>query len=264
MATHNPKESRPTCESTLAYMYRGENHEHAIGTIAHLGGNLLSPNPIRETSAGVEINLDLIIQELNTQATLHKGKGEDLFKHYVVSLARGEQLKDYQWLEFITSYMHALGYDNSTKWTAVEHKDTDCNHVHILACRVKNDKYGSLVSTYKDYELGWPVMREYEKKFGIRQIENPDESFSLNKSKQQLRYEAKHGPIVILDEAASIRAAFKKLYSENGKPVNMRALVLGLSKCGVAVKVSSNNENEICGISYRLKSGSGKWISGSK
>lgn len=264
MATHNPKESRATCESTLEYMYRGENHEHAVGKILHLGGNLFSPDPILQSLDGVVVNLDQIANELNAQAARHRGKGEDLFKHYVISLAPGEELEDYQWLELITSYMQALGYDNLTKWTAVGHKDTDCNHVHILACRVKNDRYGSLVSTFKDYEKGWPVMRRYENKFGLRQVESPDDSFGKNKSKGQLKFESKNGKNGSLDQAASIRSAFKRLYSDIGKPKNMRELVLGLSKCGVDVSVLTNDANEIGGISYKLKSINGKWISGSK
>jgi hypothetical protein len=264
LVTHNPKESRATCESTLEYIYRGESHEHEVGSVIHLGGNLLSPDPIYRDRHGFEVNLEQIAYELNVQAGLHRGKGEDLFKHYVISLASDEELKDYEWLEFVTGYMHALGYDNSTKWTAAIHKDTDYEHVHILACRVKNDKHGSLVSTFKDYQLGWPVMREYEKKFGLQQLTNPDENFGFNKSKRQLKHEAKFGAISSLDEAALIRAAFNKLYSIYGKPKNMRDLVLGLAKCGVDVNVSSNSENEITGISYQLKSGSGKWISGSK
>jgi hypothetical protein len=263
MATHNPKESRPTCESTLAYIYRGERHEHEVGRIIHLGGNLLSPDPIRPTPFGVEVNLDLVANELNFQCSLHRGKGEDFFKHYVISLAPNEDLKEYQWIEFITAYMQALGYDNSTKWTAAIHKDTDCEHVHILACRVRNDKHGSLVSTYNDYEKGWPVMRLYEKKFGLRQIENPDENYGRGNSKQLLKHESKKGKVPQIEDAASIRKAFTKLFNTN-KPKTMRDLVLGLSKHGVDAKLAFDKHGEISGIVYRCKSGTGDWIPGSK
>lgn len=264
MATHNPKESRPTCESTLSYMYRGDNHEHAVGQVRHLGGNILSQDPIQMNGHEVSINLAEISAEFNYQASLHRGKGEDLFKHYVVSLAPGESLKDYQWLELITAYMEELGFDNSTKWIACEHRDTDASHVHILACRVRGDKHGSLVSTYRDYEKGWPVMREFEKKFGLRQLENPEENFGLNKSKSQIKASKKGTENNFIDEAAAIRTAFKKLYSDFGKPKNMKGLVLGLAKYGVDVKVSTNDSDCIKGINYRLRNGKGSWVSGSK
>jgi hypothetical protein len=231
--------------------------------VIHLGGNLLSPDPIRRAVSGIEVNLDLITSEMNFQAGLHRGKGEDLFKHYVISLAPGEELKDYQWLEFINSYMHAQGYDTSTKWTAAIHKDSDCEHVHILACRVKNDKHGSLVSTYNDYEKGWPVMRLYEKKFGLRQIENPDENYGRGNSKQLLKHESKKGKVPQIEDAASIRKAFTKLFNTK-KPKTMRDLVLGLSKHGVDAKLAFDKHGKISGIVYRYKAGTGDWIPGSK
>lgn len=267
MATHNPKESRATCESTLNYMYRGDNHEHSIGQIIHLGGNLLSPNPIKQTELGLIIDLDSIVAELNVQASRHTGAGEKLFKHYVISLAPSESLDACQWLEFISSYMQALGFDDSTKWTAVEHRETTANHVHILACRVRGDRSGTLVSTYKDYETGWPVMREYERKFGLQLVENPDEGFGKNKSKAYLKKLVKAPELedpnhVDTDQAVLIRQAFKKLY-ETGKPRTMKNLVVGLAKLGVDVKLSFENSGEIKGINYRLMREGGRWISGS-
>lgn len=264
MATHNPKESRKTCESTLAYMYRGDNHEHQLGNVLHLGGNILSTPTLIGSNLESLVDLKEIATELNHQASRHKGRGENLFKHFVISLAPGESLMEHQWLELITVYMEALGFDCTTKWTAVEHKDTNASHVHILACRVKGDKLGSLVSTYKDYEKGWPIMRAFEKKFGLRQIENPDESFGKNKSKAQIKAGNKENTVSSIDEAAKIRAAFKKLYSEFGKPQTMRDLALGLSRYGVELKVSESESGEITGINYKLKVGRGVWIPGSK
>lgn len=264
MATHNPKESRKTCESTLAYMLRGDNHEHQLENVVHLGGNILSNPTVIGSNLKSLVDLKELAAELNHQASRHKGRGEDLFKHYVISLAPDESLMDYQWLELITAYMEALGFDSTTKWTAVEHKDTNASHVHILACRVKGDKFGSLVSTYKDYEKGWPVMRAFEKKFGLRQIENPDESFGKNKSKAQIKANNKESTVSSTDETTKIRAAFKRLYSEFGKPRTMRDLALGLAKCGVELKVSSSDSGEITGINYKLKAGRGSWIPGSK
>lgn len=263
MATHNPKESRRTCESTLAYMYRGDRHEHQVGTVIHLGGNILAENPIKSIDAETIIDLDEIAAELNYQASLHRGKGEELFKHYVISLSPNEELKDYQWSELINSYMYALGYDSSTKWTAVEHRDSIARHVHILACRVRNDHGGSLVSTYNDYERGWPIMREFETKFGLRKVENPADSFGKNKSKAQIKSDLKSINSKSQDDAVRIRAAFKMLYSEIGKPKTMRDLVVGLSKCGVNVKVAFDKNGSINGINYKMKDGK-NWISGSK
>ena len=263
MATHNPKESRLACRPTLSYIYRGEGHEHTVSLVKHLGGNLFSQSPIKLDVSGnlLDIELDAIENELNAQASLHKGKGEKLFKHYVISLAPNEQLTPPQWLEMIGEYMKDLGYDNSTKWVAVQHSDSACQHVHILSCLVKNDFGGTLVKTNNDYQAGWARMRKYEEKFGLQQLQNPDQNFGHNYSKGELKGHGSRANAVKHDEASIIRARFKNLF-EKEKPATMKALVEGLAKRGVLVKLSLKNAGDIQGINYSIN---GKnWISGSK
>jgi len=262
MATHNPKESRLACRPTLNYIYRGEGHEHDVTQVKHLGGNLFSQNPIKLDDRGnlLEIELDSIEKEFNSQAALHKGKGEKLFKHYVLSLAPNEELTAHQWLEMIGEYMKDLGYDNSTKWVAVEHQDSHCRHVHILSCLVKNDLGGTLVKTNNDYQAGWASMRKYEQKFGLQQLQNPDANFGHNYTKSRLKGYSSRANAVKHDTASIIRARFKSLF-ESGKPTTMKGLVEGLAKRGVAVQLSIKDNGEIQGINYSLDGK--KWISGS-
>lgn len=296
MATANPKEVRESAKNTLEYMYRGEGHEHRVqpGDVVHIGGNLFSPNPISPTG---DVDLKQMTAEFNRQAALHTGKGSKLFKHYVISLAPGETLEPHQWLEFATAYMQKLGYDNSTKWIAAAHNDTTrdyadldldtlhydkvtgktfahdkhgkhveitgCQHIHIMSCLVKNEPGGALVKTSNDYEKGWSVMREYEKKFGLRQLESPDENFGYNYSKGQIKKYGNRNEAAKHDEAAIIRARFKNLYETEGKPKTISKLVLGLAKRGVFVEVRTNNEGNVCGISYKLDQ-EGTPISGSR
>jgi hypothetical protein len=295
MATHNPKEVRESGEQTLNYIYRGEGHEHAVqpGDVVHIGGNLFSPNPINDGNT----DLKQMIAEFIAQAAIYKGKGSKgskLFKHYVLSLAPGEQLNEAQWLEFATEYMEALGYDNTTKWTSAIHNDTHnqqyvghthhdektgkyfahsdagglvevtgSQHLHIMSCLVRNELGGPLVSTSNDYQKGWEVMRKYEKKFGLRELQNPDENFGFNYTKSQLKSYGSRDKAIKNDEAAIIRARFKNLYETDGRPRTITDLVVGLLKRDVHVSVSTDSDNNPVGIAY--KGGErGNWISGSK
>lgn len=263
MATHNPKESRLACRPTLEYIYRGEGHEHSVTQIKHLGGNLFSQNPIVFYEAGnlLDMQLDQMEKEFNAQAALHRGKGEKLYKHYVISLAPNEELSPPQWLEMINEYMRDLGYDSSTKWVAVEHSDSHCKHVHILSCLVKNDRSGSLVKTNNDYEKGWSSMRKYEAKFDLQILQNPDNNFGHNYTKNELKGHCSRADAITHDDASVIRARVKNLF-ESSKPKTMKSLVEGLAKRGVAVKLSITENGEIQGINYSLDGI--KWISGSK
>lgn len=294
MATHNPKEVRESGEKTLNYIYRGEGHEHAVqpGDVVHIGGNLFSPSPIKDG----DTDLKQMIAEFIAQAAIHKGKGSKLFKHYVLSLAPGEQLNKAQWLEFATAYMKALGYDNTTKWTSAIHNDTTRNqqwtghvhydeesgkyyahdanggglvevtgsqHLHIAACLVKNEFGGPLVSTSNDYAKGWGPCRHFEQKFGLRELQNPDENFGFNYTKGQLKSYGSRDKAIQNDEAAIIRARFKNFYEQDGRPKTISDLVVGLAKRDIHVSVSTDADNNPVGIAYKAGE-RGNWISGSK
>jgi hypothetical protein len=161
----------------------------------------------------------------------------------------------------INEYMRDLGYDSSTKWVAVQHSDSACQHVHILSCLVKNDLGGTLVKTNNDYSAGWASMRKYEAKFGLQQLQNPDQNFGHNYSKGELKGYGSRANAVRHDDASIIRARFKSLFASR-KPTTMKELVEGLAKRGVAVQLSTKDNGDIQGINYSLDGK--KWISGSK
>lgn len=262
MATANPKKARESARRTLEYIYRGAGHEHSVqpGDVVHIGGNVFSPSPV---SLGGDVELKQILNEFNQQAELHKGKGEKLFKHYVVSLAPDEKLSPAQWLELVNRYMQALGYDNSTKWVAAVHNDSSSQHIHIMSCLVKNEPGGPLVSTSLDYEKGWSVMRRFEEKFGLSKLESPDKNFGHHYTKGQLKQHGNRHEAAKRDQASIIRARFKNLYEIEGKPQTISQLVMGLAKRNVFVVVRTDNTGSICGISYKLGKG-GTLISGSR
>lgn len=140
----------------LNYVYRGEGHEHDVRRIAHIGGNILSSDPIARDENGEVINVDVtqLDQEMLSQAIMHRGRGELFCSHYIISLAPGETLTTGQWKLLVNAYMEAMGYDDSTKFTAALHFDSNTEHCHIVACRVKNIENYPLVKDCNDYELG--------------------------------------------------------------------------------------------------------------
>lgn len=258
---------RSEAEPTLMYMYRGDKHEHEINLIRHIGGNIFSPDPIiRDEITGLplEVDLEMMIKEFEFHADLHDGKGEKLYKHYIVSLAPGETLEDHEWLEHIQQdLMSALGFDESTKYVTVKHSDRDNEHCHIFCCMVKGD--GSLVKTNNDVFVGFESMRRLEKKYGLRELDSPENNWGFHYSKAEMK--SANGDRELAkkrDEAAIIRARFKAIESENGGklPGTMTKLVFALVRRGVAVKCRQGESGNIIGISYSADGG--PFISGSK
>jgi len=207
--------------------------------------------------------------EFEAVASMHCGKGEKLFGHYIISLAPGETLTPEQWGEVLTEYMDAMGYDEFCKFCGFIH-DTDNQHMHILTCRVQLKPGGPLVDDSNDYEKGMEAMRKLEKRFGLQIVANPEDSWGFDIKKEQFKYlggnreEANEamleGPKK--DWAAVIRARVNEAWSK-GKPRNMNELVHNLKAVGVDVKVRANKLGEPEGISYKAH-GSNVWISGSK
>ncbi|MDG2841084.1 relaxase/mobilization nuclease domain-containing protein [Vibrio parahaemolyticus] len=268
MAILKITDRRPDIEPTLNYVYRADKHEHEINLIQHIGGNIFSTDPIiRDEITGlpVEVNLEMMIAEFKAQADLHNGKGEKLFKHYIVSIdPDDEPLADHEWLEHIQQdLMPALDFDESTKYVIVRHRDRHNDHCHIVASMVKGD--GSLVKTNNDVFIGFESMRRLEKKYGLRKLDSPENNWGHHYSKAEMK--GANGDRELAkerDEAAIIRARFKAIESENGGklPGTMTKLVFALARRGVDVKCRQDDSGNIIGISYSADSG--PFLSGSK
>ena len=252
----------------LLYMMRGDGHSHKLTKevngkeevmVSYLGGNILSPSPfIKNESGELSVNVEQINEEMEKQAALHKGTGEMFCAHYVLSLAENEEMTKGNWLSAATMYMQKMGFGKDTKWVAAIHDETGNQHVHIVACRVKNN--GKLVNDKNDYKKGYEAVREIESKFGLVKVASPDESFGTEYSIQDTKFgRGKGTEAAEKDPVFIIRAIFKSIMKDS-KPDTITDLVNQLSGRGVAVKVVTDNQNRPTGIKYSLDNK--KWISG--
>jgi len=208
--------------------------------------------------------------EFEAAASFHTGKGEKLFGHYIISLAEGETLTPEQWQEALTEYMDAMGYDETTKYCAFIHNETQNQHAHILTCRVKMEMGGALVDDSNDYEKGMECMRKLEKRYGLKIVSNPEDSWGYEIKKRDFKYLGGDRETVLQNQlegpkkdwAAIIRARVKESWKD-GKPRDMADLVHNFKAHGVDIKIRTNKSGEPEGISYKAH-GSDAWIPGSK
>lgn len=224
--------------------------------IRYIGGNRCCGSPLIYAANNkiIGVNIEEINEKMLLQSRRHLGRGKMFCSHYILSLTESEKLDDLTWLDIATDYMEKMGYDKTTVWTSALHQDTDNEHLHIVACRVKND--GSLVKNYNDYEKSCNAVRDIEEKYGLVKCENFDKTFTKEENNFITDEKRMDGYV---DHAKTIRAKIKSLYDEK-KPSTMTEFVTGLKKHGVYVTIVAD-DNKPVGIKYSIDNE--KWLSGS-
>jgi hypothetical protein len=87
--------------------------------------------------------------------------------HTALSAPVGEQISDDLWREIGQTFMEKMGYTDN-QYIMVKHKDTDHQHVHIIANRITHT--GDVVSDANDYKRLNKAMREIEVEYELTQV----------------------------------------------------------------------------------------------
>jgi hypothetical protein len=87
--------------------------------------------------------------------------------HVSISAAPGEKLSDAQWVEIGNKYLKGMGLENC-QFVITRHTDTDHEHIHILANRIRFD--GTVVSDSNDYKRQERLMRELEREYALAPV----------------------------------------------------------------------------------------------
>ena len=130
---------------------------------ALVGGNMYGEDP------------RALAQEFGEWRELRPGLTRAVF-HSSLSLPHGptgrEELSDAQWRDVAERYLEHLGYGRSP-FVVVRHRDTEHDHVHIVAARIGVD--GRAVSDSHDYRRGEEVLRQLEREYGLTQVKSAHE-----------------------------------------------------------------------------------------
>lgn len=87
--------------------------------------------------------------------------------HTALSAPVGEHISDDLWREIGQNFREKMGYTDN-QFIMVKHKDTDHQHVHIIANRITHT--GEVVSDANDYKRLNKTMREIELEYGLTQV----------------------------------------------------------------------------------------------
>ena len=87
--------------------------------------------------------------------------------HVSLSAAPGEKLTDEQWREIGMRYLAGMNLEKN-QFVMTRHTDTEHEHIHILANRIRFD--GSVTSDSQDYKRQETIMRELERDYGLQRV----------------------------------------------------------------------------------------------
>lgn len=245
--------SAPRCERIIRYMFGAKLEDsHKRPDIEFIGGNITSGSPFGGLNSQNIRNVDTraIEAEFNAKMSLYTGTGSQLISHYVLSLPHQDKLSDNELNRLANEFLKEMGTNPSASWVAARHNDTDCLHVHIALCRVQieyddygHEKHYGLLSDKNDYERGMEACRKLEKEFNLTPTASPGE-------------DANHK-----NQASIIRAISKKVLSQPLRTLS--EFVQQMANEGVGMRPELAKNGKIRGLSYRLNSEDGRWISGS-
>lgn len=110
--------------------------------------------------------------------------------HTSLSAEIGAKLTDEQWQEIAQDFLQEMGFidpetGNDAGFVVARHSDTEHDHIHILASRIRID--GSVVSDSNNYQRQEKAMRLIEKKYGLKQVQNSWESGRRAMSSAEVR-----------------------------------------------------------------------------
>jgi len=167
--------------------------------------------------------------------------------HSSLSLPHGpggrEELTDAQWREVAERYLEHLGYGRSP-FVVVRHRDTEHDHVHIVAARIGAD--GRAVSDSHDYRRGEEILRQLEREYGLTQVKSAHEVEKTALRPGEIRHLERTGEVStrlrlqdLLDRAAADRPT-------------MTVFLERLRAVGVEVAPRVATTGHVSGISYGL------------
>ncbi|MFP3863165.1 relaxase/mobilization nuclease domain-containing protein [Pseudomonas capeferrum] len=248
----------------IRYIFGCTKHDHAISEIRTISLNCLAADPLPSLQGGSEKGVLAMIAEFDQVETMRRMSVDSdrpikpVF-HAMLSLRPGEHLNDEQWAQAVQTYMHDLGFGEDNKYVVVMHRDTDHEHVHIVANRIHLDEDFRLVSDSNERAASMDSASDLEDMFGLSKAPRPTETWGTTFSHAEVKAATSENDIPHKARMiAKIAGCIERTQAEGG---DMFTLVRHLRRQQVYIHLTKNEEGQPKGIAYEY---AGKVISGRK
>ncbi len=164
--------------------------------------------------------------------------------HVSLSAAPGEHLTDRQWIDIARRYLQGMDLEQN-QYVLTRHLDTDHEHVHLLANRIRFN--GTVTSDSHDYRRQEALMRRIEHDLGLRQVALSRDCERRAASKGEIEEGLRTG-------CASTRQQLQQLCdAAMAECTGFAAYASRLMAVGVElVPVTQLEGTKLSGLSYRL------------
>lgn len=248
----------------IEYIFGLRKHEHELKTIRTIGRNCFAPDPLRNGNERDKVDVEGMIQEFDAVEKLRNSAidSDRVVKpvwHAILALPPGEELTDAQWQEAVEMYLHDLGFGDDNKWVAVLHGDTDHQHVHIVANRIRLDEEFSMVKDSNERSRSCDSASQIEDHFGLSKAPSPTETWGTTITRGQMEAAEREGTTPLKHRMiAKIAGAVEATQAQGG---DMFMLIGLLRQQRVFVHFTKSREDQPTGIAFEYN---GTIISGRK
>ncbi|MCK2116543.1 relaxase/mobilization nuclease domain-containing protein [Pseudomonas juntendi] len=248
----------------IRYIFGCTKHDHAISEIRTISLNCLASDPLPSLQGGSEKDVLAMVAEFDQVEAMRRMSVDSdrpikpVF-HAMLSLRPGEHLTDEQWALAVQTYTQELGFTEDNKYVAVLHRDTDHEHVHIVANRIHLDEDFRLVSDSNERAASMDSASDLEDMFGLSKAPRPTETWGVAFSHSEVMAATRDNDIPYKARMiAKIAGAIEQTQAEGG---DMFTLVRHLRRQQVYIHLTKDETGQPKGIAYEFN---GKVISGRK
>lgn len=164
--------------------------------------------------------------------------------HASISAMPGEHLTDDQWRVIGHRYLQSMGFTDN-QFVITRHADTDHEHIHVLANRIRFD--GQVVSDSQDWRRQEALMREIERDYGLAQVAPSRQATRSAPTKGEIEQSARTGTPSTKQQLQQLAdAATRDCTSFTGYQAKLEAVGVEL------IPVVQMDSTKLSGLSYRL------------
>ncbi|WP_411063782.1 relaxase/mobilization nuclease domain-containing protein [Vibrio rotiferianus] len=227
----------------VEYSSSHSKSDNSRGTSQFICANEIASVPLNAKNLDArDINWSRAIAELQSAHRANPNTKQP-YRHFVVSLAEGEQLPHQQWRKTVKKLMTHLGYENA-RYISYKHSDIDNEHVHIVVSTT-DLLTGKIISNWQSHLKAQEIMRAQETTLGLQNVASSGEHHTsydadINGEKEMT---------VIRMMRRKVDAAIRTLPSN----CSLAEFEIGLLEQGLELElIPDKTEMQFKGIAYRF------------